>query len=210
MARNSAGRDQARARRTYSSPVRERRTAETVERIVVAGAELAHELSSWDWSGLTFRAVAARAGVGERTVYRHFPTERHLHDAIMQRLNQLAGVDYDAVDLENLAEVTGQVFRSLGDYAAGQTTAEPDEATFRDVDVQRRAALLRAVEAEAPAWTRRQREDAAAALDVLWHVPSYERLVGAWGMSTARATATIDWLIRLVVDAVRADDAPRG
>jgi AcrR family transcriptional regulator len=43
------------------------------------------ELPTWDWDGLTFRALAERAEVSERTVYRHFPTERKLHDAVMER-----------------------------------------------------------------------------------------------------------------------------
>ena len=50
-----------------------------------------HGYDTWDWRDLTFRSVAERAGVGERTVYRHFPTERHLHDAVMERLESEAG-----------------------------------------------------------------------------------------------------------------------
>ncbi len=197
----------ARDRRPYSSPVREQRASATRQRIVDAGAELAHELSSWDWDALTFRAVAERAGVGERTVYRHFPSERLLHGAVMQRLNQLAGVDYDTLDLDGFASLTARVFRSLGEYAAaGQTTVQPDDTAFRDVDDQRRSAILGAVVAERPDWSPRQQEDAAAALDVLWHVPSFERLVGAWGMSTERATATLCWLIDLVTEAIQHDE----
>ena len=58
-----------------------------------------HEFDSWHWNALTFRAVAERAGVGERTVYRHFPTERHLHDAVMARLEEEAGVTYEDLEL---------------------------------------------------------------------------------------------------------------
>jgi len=42
--------------------------------VIAAGSELVRQLPSWDWREVTFRAVAERAGVGERTVYRHFPT----------------------------------------------------------------------------------------------------------------------------------------
>ena len=72
-----------------------------------------HEFDSWNWRDLTFRAVAERAGVGERTVYRHFPTERHLHDAVMARLESEAGVSYEDVDLSTLAETTARVFAAL-------------------------------------------------------------------------------------------------
>ena len=70
-------------RKPYDSPVRRQRMEATRERILAAGVELVRGFKTWDWSDLTFRAVAERAGVGERTVYRHFPTERALHAAIM-------------------------------------------------------------------------------------------------------------------------------
>jgi hypothetical protein len=99
---------------------------------------------------------------------------------------------------------------SLHAYAAGHTVAEPDDPTFHAVDEHRRAALLRAVEAAAPDWTEPQRTTAAAALDVLWHLPSYERLVSAWRLDDARATGTIAWLIGLVQAAIDADQPPPG
>jgi AcrR family transcriptional regulator len=198
-------------RRPYESPVRRQRAAETRERIVTAGSELAHELSSWDWKDLTFRAVAERAGVGERTVYRHFPTERQLHDAVMQRLNEEAGADYDQVDLDNLGETTARILRSLSSFASftqGQTVDEPDDPTFHAVGAARQAALRRAVEAETPAWTSEQREMAAAALDALWNLPTYERMVGAWSLSPDAATATTLWLIDQAITAIRSGTPP--
>jgi AcrR family transcriptional regulator len=201
--------DTAPSRRRYDSPVRRQRAAETHERIVTAGSALVHELSSWDWRELTFRAVAERAGVGQRTVYRHFPTERHLHEAVMRRLHEEAGVDYGGVSLASLTDLTGRIFASLHAYAAEQSVLEPDDPTFHAVDEQRRSALRRAVEAEAPpGWTGEQRETVAAALDVLWHLPSYERLVSGWGFDGERATATISWLIDLVRTAVDDDRPP--
>jgi AcrR family transcriptional regulator len=195
-------------RRRYDSPVRRRRLAETRARIVAAGSALVHELPSWDWRGLTFRAVAERAGVGERTVYRHFPTERQLHDAVMRRLEREAGVDYEAVELATVAEVTARIMRSLERFAVGSTVAEPDDPTFRAVDVRRHQALLRAMGEAAPGWSEPQREAAAAVLDVLWNPPSYERLVSSWRFDPDRATAALSWVIGLVVEAVESGQAP--
>lgn len=196
------------SRRRYDSPVRQRRVAETRAQIVAAGSDLVHEFASWDWRGLTFRAVAERAGVGERTVYRHFPTERHLHEAVMRRLHEEAGVDYDRVQLASLAQLAERIFASLASFSVGRTVEEPRDPTFHAVDEHRRAALLRAVEEAAPGWPEQQRETAAAALDVLWHLPSYERLVSAWRFDGDRAAATIAWLIGLVRDAVDRDRPP--
>src|SRR5262245_44234537 len=122
------------ASRPYHSPVRQRQAAETRDRIVAAGSALAHELSSWDWRGLTFRAVAERAGVGERTVYRHFPSERQLHQAVMQRLHEEAGVDYRRVRLATLPRLTRRILDSMRGFAVGPTVFEPEDPTFLAVD----------------------------------------------------------------------------
>jgi AcrR family transcriptional regulator len=194
--------------RRYDSPVRREKAAETRRRIVEAGSALVHELTSWDWADLTFRAVAERAGVGERTVYRHFPTVRHLHDAVMQRLEEEVGIRYEDVTLDDLAEVTARVFASLRSYAAGGSVQEPDDPTFVSVDERRRAALVRAVTAATPRWSDADRTTVAALLDVLWTPPAYERLVGAWSLDGEDATRAITWLMGRLLATIETDDPP--
>ena len=175
------------ARRGYDSPLRRQKAAQTRDRIVRAGSELVHGFASWDWQGLTFRAVAERAGVGERTVYRHFPTERHLHDAVMQRLEEEAGITYEDVELTNVADVTARVFESRRSFAVSGSVTTPHDPTFVAVDERRRQALLRVVSASTPHWSDTERETLAALLDVLWNLPSYERLVGVWNLPSEDA-----------------------
>ena len=189
---------EARTRRRYDSPVRRERMGETRERIVAAGVELVLGFTTWDWTDLTFRAVAERAGVGERTVYRHFPTERDLHDAIMAGLATRAGVDYDEVTLSTVADVAGRVFRALGSFAVQPASAAPIDPTLVATDEQRRTSLLRAVASERPDWSEQQQVALAAALDVLWSVPAYERLIDQWGMEPKEAMAVLSWAIGAV------------
>jgi AcrR family transcriptional regulator len=195
-------------RRTYDNRARQEKAALTRERIVAAGSELVHAFDSWNWRDLTFKAVADRAGVGERTVYRHFPTERHLHDAVMQRLESEAGVSYEDVDLTNIDDVTARVFASLQRFSVRKSVETPQDPTFVGVDVRRRDALMRAVSASAPGWSAAEQQAAAGLLDVLWNVPSYERLVGVWGIDGADATRAIGWLMAKVVAAIADDDPP--
>jgi AcrR family transcriptional regulator len=195
-------------RRRYDTPVRAQKAAATRERIVRAGSELVHGFGSWDWQELTFRAVAERAGVGERTVYRHFPTERHLHDAVMQRLEEEAGITYEDVTLDNLGPVTAKVFLSRGSFAVGESVSGPDSPTFVAVDQRRRDALVRAVAASTASWTDDERTTVAALLDMLWNLPSYERLVGVWHLEPEDATRAITWLIDHVVNAIERDEPP--
>jgi AcrR family transcriptional regulator len=180
----------------------------TRERIVTAGSELVHAYASWDWNALTFRAVAERAGVGERTVYRHFPTERHLHDAVMQRLEEEAGVSYEGLTLADLTEVTERVFRSRMSFSAAASIAVPDDPTFVAADERRRRALFEAVSAAAPTWSDQQQRTLAALLDVLWNLPTYERLVGAWQLPGSDAEHAISWLIEKLARSVEEDQPP--
>jgi len=193
--------------RRYDSPVRRRQAAETRDRIVTAGSELVHELPTWDWRGVTFRAVAERAGVGERTVYRHFPTERHLHDAVMARLEEEAGVGYEDLDLATLPEITARVFSSRGSFAAREAITTDGDPLFVEVDQRRRDALLRIVTTATPTWTESERRTIAALLDLVWSMPGYERLVGVWDFDGDDATHAITWLMSLLTRTID-DDAP--
>ena len=195
-------------RRRYDNRGRQQKAARTRERIIAAGTELVHAFDSWNWRELTFRSVAERAGVGERTVYRHFPTERHLHDAVMQRLESEAGISYEDVDLGNLGEVTARVFASLQRFAVRDSVDTPRDATFVGVDARRRDALLRAIAASAPGWSESERRVTAGLLDVLWNLPAYERLVGVWGFEGTAATEAVTWLMAKVIEAVEGDSPP--
>lgn len=98
----------------------------------------------------------------------------------MQRLEAEAGVTYDDVTLDGLPAVTARVFESLHSFAVKDGVERPDAPTFVAADERRHRALRRSVAARAPHWSDAQQETAAALLDVLWNLPSYERLVSGW------------------------------
>jgi AcrR family transcriptional regulator len=193
-------------RRRYESPLRRQQAARTRERIVQAGAKIAHQLATWDWRELTFKAIGKRARVAERTVHRHFSTERGLHDAILQRLVQECGIKLEELELENFAGAVARMF----DYMSSFATSLPivDYPGFASMDQQRRKAILTAVARSTPGWTDGEQEMAGAMLDILWSVPSYERLRAVWQFDTDRAIQTTTWLIGLVETAIREGKGP--
>lgn len=195
-------------RRAYHSPVRRQRVEETRERIVAAGSELAHALPVWDWSQLTLRSVAERAGVGLRTIYRYFPAEQQLHDAIMHRLEEQAGVAYEGITLEDVPMVASKVFAALTSFSFPDTRTQSEESMVDAADDRRRRALLGAVEEAAPQWEQAAKVAAASAIDVLWGIESYSRLVTRWNLDDQRAAEILDWVMRLVMQAVSADQQP--
>jgi AcrR family transcriptional regulator len=173
---------------------------------VSAAAALVRELPTWDWDGLTFRAAAERAEVSERTVYRHFPTERQLHDAVMARLEDEAGITYEDVDLANIADVTARMFTAMHRFAAEETSYPAVGPAVSGADDRRRAAVQRAVSAEARDLTDVQQRIAAGLLDAVWLPTTYERLVRAWQLDDETALDAVEWMIAKLVSAIRSGE----
>jgi len=196
----------AKGTRRYDSPVRREQAAETRERIIDAGSALVHDLSSWDWQGVTVRAVAARAGVHERTVHRHFPTESDLRAAVLQRLIEESGVTVEGMELEDLPRHVEQLFAYLASFSS-PPERQPD-AVLLALDARRKAATLATVQAAAEQLSANEQRLAAAMIDVLWGLPSFQRLRGGWGLDAADATKGVNWMIQLLTDAVRAGHGP--
>ena len=196
-----------RTRRPYDSTLRRQRAAETRERIVTAGSELLRGSSIRDWRALTIRAVADRAGVNERTVYRHFATERALRDAVMHRLEEEAGVDLAGLRLEDIAVVAARMFEHVASYPLDRRP--PVDPTLTDANRRQHEALLGAVAARTARWSPADRAVAAGMFDVLWSVGSYERLIVDWHLEPEQAIRGITWVVGLVEEAVRQGRRPR-
>ena len=195
-----------RARRRYDTTLRRQQAAGTRERIVAAGSDLLHGSPIRDWRALTVRAVAERAGVNERTVYRHFVNERALRGAVMHRLEEEAGVDLAGLRLEGIAEAAAKIFEHVSSYPLNPRP--PLDPTLTEASQRQRNALLGAVAARTARWPEADRDIAAAMFDVLWGVASYERLVIDWQLDHERAIRGIIWVIGLVEEAVRGGRRP--
>ncbi|MGN0063585.1 MAG: TetR/AcrR family transcriptional regulator [Nocardioides sp.] len=174
--------------RAYDSS---RRQSRGRDRILEAALELAHAGAGWDWAGITFKAVAEAAGISERTVYRHFPTQRDLHDEMLLRINQRASISYDDLTLDGVGEVVGRLFESLDTFTPDTPSlTRPSDAAVA-MNRERMQALLQASGGDVRL---------AALLDVLWSNETYERLVKVWRMSTPEAVDTVRGALDALVE----------
>ena len=196
-----------RARRRYDTTLRRQQAAGTRERIVAAGSKLLHGSPIRDWQALTVRAVAERAGVNERTVYRHFVNEQGLRDAVMHRLEEEAGIDLATLRLEDVVDVAGRIFEHVSSHP--REPRRPLDPTLIAAGQRQRKALLGAVKTRTAGWPAADRVAAAAIFDVLWSVASYERLVVDWRLDHEQAVRAITWVIGLVEEAIRKGRRPR-
>jgi AcrR family transcriptional regulator len=187
--------------RKYDSPVRRRQVEETRERIIRSGADLLHGFPVWNWSALTVDAVAERAGISKRTVYRYFASERSLRDAVMVELQREADISIEGLRLEDIADVTRRRMRFTAQFPLIPRT--PRDPTVAAVNERQRTALVDAVRAAAPDWGDDDCEQAAAMLDVVWGVVGYERLLADWEFDGERAIAALTWVVGLIEQAIR-------
>lgn len=192
--------------RPYDGARRREQAAETVERIVAAGVDVLRGSSIRDWRALTVRAVAEQAEVSERTVYRQFGDQRGLRDAVMHRMEEEAGVDLAGLRLEDIAGHATRVFAHVASYPLEPRPAL--DPTLTDANQRQRQALLTAVIEATPDWSAKERAVAAATLDVLWSMASYERLVADWNLDGEQAISAADWVIGLVEHAIRTGHRP--
>ncbi len=146
------------------------------------------------------RAVAERAGVNERTVFRHFANERGLRDAVMHRLEQDAGIELAHLRLEDVGDAAARIFRHVASYPPEPA---PDlDPTLADASRRQHEALLGAVRERAPGWPQAEQTLAAAMFDGLWAVATYQRLVTQWHLESEDAVRAITWCIGLLEAAV--------
>jgi len=195
-----------RDRRRYDSTLRRERAGQTRERILTAAAELLHGSSIRDWQGLTIGAVAERAGVNARTVFRHFGNERALRDSVLHQLERDSGIELEQMHLEDVADVTARIFRLVSAYP--REPRPPLDPTLLEANQRQHDALLAAVTERTTRWPAADRRLAAAMFDVLWAVGSYERLVTDWQLDRDEAIRAITWVVGLVEEAVSAGRRP--
>ncbi len=100
---------------------------------------------------MTVRSVAARAGVTERTVYRYFPGERELRDAVLARLEIDADVVLEGLTLEGIRDHTARILEYVSSFPL--ESRSPDDPTLMAAHGRQRAALIAAVSERADAWT---------------------------------------------------------
>jgi len=192
------------ARGAYHSPLRESQAAATRERIVAACVALMQR-----GDDLTFAAVAARAGVQERTVYRHFPRREDLEAALWGWIVQnLTHADFAASGEEQLIAA---MRRSFAGFDADAALIAAMLHSPQGLDVRRRQQPKRRAMFEAcadgviPGAPQAVRGRAAAVLQVLYSAASWDLLRSFWDMDASEAADAIELGIRCFLTGLRQD-----
>lgn len=189
----------------YRSPLREEQAASTRERIEKAAAALLN--SAHNPEAVTFKAVAARAGVTEMTVYRHFPTREDLLRGLWRQINAQmgAGIGMPA-SIESLFGQHAALFAGF-DQVAPQIQASittPQGREMRSALNDRRRRAFRAMVDEiAPDLRPEARTQAASILQLLHSAHAWMSLREQWGMDGREAGAATRWALDILIQHLR-------
>jgi len=186
--------------RSYSSPLRDRQAAATRSVILEAlGAELA-DGSVEDFS---VARLARRAGVSERTVYRHFPTRETLLDGLSEWYNERVADFPDDVAADEIAPTIAQVF---ADFDAHESLARGVLASpgGREMRQHARVARLARLDAAlAPVLQSADPERAAAARALIFALCSaqtWQSMRDEGGLDGATAGRAVARAIELILN----------
>jgi len=174
----------------YRSPLREAQAATTRARILDAMTAV---IEAGD--DPTYAAIAERAGVRERTVYRHFRTRDDLYAAFWDHIHQSRfGVGFDAQDLRSLQALVHDNFAGFERNSAlvhVMLHSKQGLAMRLAPNAGRRQMFEQVVDAELSELDPVARRRFAAAAQVLYSAMSWEYLREYWEMDADEASATV-------------------
>lgn len=188
----------------YRSDLRKAQTELTREKIQRAAASLLEERGA---EGITFKAVAERAGVTEITVYRHFPTRDELLEGLWRHLNDQMGPDLgipaspDALFAQHDALFAG--FDRIAPQIVASITTTQGREMRAALNKQRRKAFLAIVEHAAPNLDSNRKTAAAAVLQLLQSAYAWDSMREQWSLNGKAAGKATKWAIETLLNDLR-------
>lgn len=180
--------------RTYNSRLRQEQAEATRERILQAVADIS------DADGLdavTNRAVAARAGVTEITVYRHFPNRAALMQELWAFQNRRAavtvGLPERASDIIDKIAPLFETFEAQPGYVSSTLRTDEGRKVRESLNGPRQEAFLGALAEVAGELSEPEQRKAAAILQLLYSAYSWISLREQWDLKGQPAADAVAW-----------------
>lgn len=185
--------------------LREKQAAATRDEIASQAYEL---LVNHPDQPFSHEAIAARAGVGARTVYRYFPAQSDLYEALWMRLRKEAGTIFPTVEEEILPQIpilfggfdrNERVIRAVLESPAGHRIRERGAPEGRGAFSKSLARLTTGMS------TAEKRRVIAIFL-AIYSAPFWELLRKRAGLSGADAIAAAEWAMGTLIQSLRSKD----
>jgi AcrR family transcriptional regulator len=185
--------------------LRERQMAATREEILDVAMEM---LSAGADGGFSHEAIAAVAGMGARTVYRHFPDRAQLMQALWVRLREQTNTRFPAREDEIVAFIRAAfhefderapLIRAVLNSAAGTEVRERGGAEGRPAFAQSLGPLL-------AGRSPNQRARIIAVFIAIYSAPFWQLLRDRGGLSGPDAQEAAAWAMEILINSLRTNE----
>ena len=150
-------------------------------------------------------AIAARAGVGARTVYRYFPAQSDLYEALWLRVRKQAGTIFPSLEAQILPQIpilfggfdrNEKVIRAVLESPAGHRIRERGAPEGRAAFSQSLAQLTADMSGA-------QKRQVVAIFLAIYSAPFWDLLRRRGGLSGGEAIAAAEWATSALIEALR-------
>ncbi len=190
---------------TYRSSLRADQSAATRERILGAVEAI---LRGGDLEAASYKAIAARAGVREITVYRHFPNKVELLRSFWTWMNERRGeVTLATTEPGLLAQVRAE-FASADELAAllaASLTSREGREMQKSWNAERREALEQALAAWTGDLPDPKRTQVLAILHLLMSGHAWLAMRDLWGLDGHQAGEASAWALAALFRQLRTE-----
>lgn len=199
------------ARRTYSSPLRERQAQQTRNLILDALTDL---LESHRADEVTTRELAQAAAVSERTVYRHFPDREALLRGLSERLTKLTGNarrDSDVQSVDDLPKVALSLMAGLDQHhaaARAEALFNADPRRFSESTKANTQRFRQLVAEGFPDLDEQEQVRVAAVIRCLLSAQAWLRMREEFGVPGVQSGPAVAWVIETIIEQLRQGKRP--
>jgi AcrR family transcriptional regulator len=185
-----------------NAALREKQTTATRDHILGAALELLVEYPDRPFS---HEAVAKAAGVGARTVYRYFPAQADLFEALWVRVRQQSGTVFPAAEAEIVPKI-GVLYRAFdqNEKLVRAVMASPAGERVRARGAEEgRTSFDQSLQQVTQGRTPVRRRQVRAVFHAIHSGPFWQMLRDRGGLSGAEAIAAASWAAQALLDALR-------
>ncbi|WP_348840408.1 TetR/AcrR family transcriptional regulator [Xanthobacter sp. KR7-65] len=157
-------------------------------------------------AAFSFDDLSKEAGVGRRTIFRHFKDKDELLDAFLSRTNERLGVPVWPTCEADLVDLPPDLFEALeknsGTVHALNVSVAGREVRLRD-NAARQAAFRKSLKAASKGLSPQEKAYLEAVVHLLFTTSAWQIMKDHWNLQGRDAGKASAWAIGILLDAIK-------